>query len=300
MLEFERWFRSEQACREYLIRLRWPKGFRCPNCGHAQAWRARRGLLRCGRCLKDISVTVGTIFESSRMPLRLWFRAMWLVTHQKGGVSALGLQRALGLGSYRTAWTCLHKLRRAMIRPGREPLSGVVEVNETMVGGRGKGNREMGRHVGKKSVVMVAAEVRGDGIGRIRLMQIPDTSKEHLLDFVKQTVVRGATVITDGLPVYMNLTKQGYAHRPRVAPPGRHEKSKALPRVHRVASLLKRWLLGIHHGSFSKIQLPYYLDEFTFRFNRRSSQDRGMLFYRLVQQALQIEGVPLKSLKRGA
>lgn len=245
-------------------------------------------------------MTVGTIFESSRMPLRLWFRAMWLVTHQKGGVSALGLQRALGLGSYRTAWACLHKLRRAMIRPGREPLSGEIEVDETLVGGPGRGKETAGRHVGEKSLVMVAAEVRGKGIGRIRLMTVPDTSKEHLLDFVRQTVSPGSVVVTDGLPVYINLIKMGFAHRPRIAPPGRHDKSKALPRVHRVASLLKRWILGIHHGSFSKKQLAFYLDEFTFRFNRRLSKDRGMLFYRLVQQAVQVEPVPLADLKRGA
>ncbi len=245
-------------------------------------------------------MTVGTIFESSRMPLRLWFRAMWLVTHQKAGVSALGLQRTLGLGSYRTAWVCLHKLRRAMIRPGREPLSGEVEVNETLVGGHGKGKGKSGRHVGKKSLVMVAAEVRGEGIGRIRFMPVPDTSKEHLLDFVKQVVTPGATVVTDGLPVYINLPKLGFVHRRRIASPIRHEKSKALPRVHRVASLLKRWLLGIHHGNCSKMQLAYYLDEFAFRFNRRLSKDRGMLFYRLVQQAVQVAPVPLESIRRGA
>ncbi len=300
LLEFEHWFRTEEACREYLMRVRWPEGFRCPRCGYGQSWRTRRGLLHCGQCRKDISVTVGTIFDSTRMGLRLWFRAMWLVTHQKGGVSALGLQRTLGLGSYRTAWACLHKLRRAMVRPGREALNGEVEVDETLVGGRGKGKKTAGRHVGKKSLVMIAAEVRGGGIGRIRLMPIPDTSKEHLIGFVQQAVARGSTVITDGLPVYINLPKAGYAHQARITPPGRHDKSKALPRPHRVAALLKRWLLGTHHGSFSKQQLTYYLDEFTFRFNRRLSRDRGMLFYRLVQQAAQVDPVPIATIRRGA
>lgn len=300
MLEFEHWFRSEQACRDYLIQVRWPDGFRCPRCGHGQAWRTRRGFLHCGGCRNDISPKVGTLFESTRMPLRLWFRAMWLVTHQKGGVSALGLQRALGLGSYRTAWACLHKLRRAMVRPGREPLTEEVEVDETLVGGRGKGQKTAGRHVGKKSLVMIAAEVRGKAIGRIRLRAIPNTSKEHLLDFVRQTVALGATVMTDGLPVYMNLAGKGYSYLPRPNPPGRHEKSNALPRVHRVAALLKRWLLGIHHGSFTKRQLPYYLDEFTFRFNRRGSPHRGMLFYRLLQQAVQVAPTPIDDLKQGA
>jgi len=264
------------------------------------AWQQKRGPLRCGQCRRDVSVTAGTIFESSRMPLRLWFRAMWLVTHQKSGVSALGLQRTLGLGSYRTAWTCLHKLRRAMVRPGREALSGMVEVDETFLGGHAKDRKNAGRHVGDKSLVMIAAEIRGDGIGRIRLQPIPDTSKEHLLEFVQQSVVTGSTIITDGLPVYKNLTKLGYTHQPRIVEVARDAASKLLPRVHRVAALLKRWLLGIHHGSFSKQQLDFYLDEFTFRFNRRSSPSPGMLFYRLVQQAVLVEPVPLESIVKGA
>jgi len=297
LLEFENWFRTEQACRDYLTRLRWPGGFRCPRCGHTQAWATARGLWHCGKCRRDTSVTAGTIFESSNLPLRLWFRAMWLVTHQKVGISALGLQRTLGLGSYRTAWTCLHKLRRAMIRPGREPLTGEVEVDETFVGGHEEGGGR--RHVGKKSLVMIAAEVRGQGIGRIRLQQIPDTSKEHLLEFVRQSVAIGSTVVTDGLPVYINLVGMGYGHRPRVAQ-SKSEASKLLPRAHRVSSLLKRWLLGIHQGSFSKQQVGWYLDEFTFRFNRRASADRGMLFYRLAQQAVAIEAIPYAAIKKGA
>lgn len=279
------------------MRLRWPEGFRCSSCGHTQAWTTARGLLHCGKCRRDTSIIAGTIFESSNLPLRLWFRAMWLVTHQKVGISALGLQRTLGLGSYRTAWTCLHKLRRAMIRPGREPLSGEVEVDETFVGGREEGGGR--RHVGKKSMVMIAAEVRGNGIGRIRLQQISDTSKEHLIKFVREVMSSGSTVITDGLPVYINLAKIGYGHRPRV-PKTKAEASKLLPRVHRVASLLKRWLLGVHQGSFSKHQFDWYLDEFTFRFNRRASVDRGMLFYRLVQQAAAIEPVPYAAIRKGA
>lgn len=223
---------------------------------------------------------------------------MWLITNQKIGISALGLQRALGLGSYRTAWTCLHKLRRAMVRPGREVLSVEVEVDETFVGGREKGGGK--RHVGKKSLVMIAAEVRGKGIGRIRLQEIPDTSKEHLLEFVREVVKSGSVVVTDGLPVYMNLATMGFVHRPRPIMRKPAEASKLMPRVHRVAALLKRWLLGVHQGSFSKRQVGYYLDEFTFRFNRRSSPSRGMLFYRLIQQAVAIDHVPYAAIKQGA
>lgn len=297
LLEFEHWFRTEEGCREYLVRLRWPEGFCCPNCGNAQAWKTSRGLLHCGKCRRDTYVRAGTIFESSHIPLRLWFRAIWLVTNQKTGISALGLQRALGIGSYETAWTCLHKLRRAMVRPGRESLQGEVEVDETLIGGR---EEFLGRRtVGKKSLVLVAAEVRGEGIGRIRLQQVPDTSKEHLMAFIQEYVAPGSVVITDGLPVYTNVAKLGYTHRPRV-PPSKKEASKLLPRVHRVSALLKRWLLGVHQGAISRRQLSYYLDEFTFRFNRRSSATRGMLFYRLIQQAVAIEPVPYSAISKGA
>ena len=254
--------------------------------------------MRCQGCRSNTSVTAGTIFQDSHLSLRLWFRAMWLLTNQKTGMSALGLQRALGLGSYRTAWMCLHKLRRAMVRPGREALSGEVEVDETMVGGREKGSG--GRHIGKKSLVIIAAEVRGPGTGRIRIQQIPDTSKEHLMAFIQEALVPGSVVITDGLPVYTNVTKLGYGHLPKVPKNGREEASRLMPRIHHAASLLKRWLLGIHHGSFSKLQLSFYLDEFIFRFNRRRSVDRGQLFYRLAQQAVAIEVTTLDEIKHGA
>lgn len=254
--------------------------------------------MRCQGCRRNTSVTAGTIFQDSHLPLRLWFRAIWLLTNQKTGMSALGLQRALGLGSYRTAWTCLHKLRRAMVRPGREALSGEVEVDETLVGGREKGSG--GRHIGKKSLVIIAAEVRGPGTGRIRIQQIPDTSKEHLMAFIQEAIVPGSVVITDGLPVYMNVTKLGYGHDPKTPKGGREEASRLMPRIHHAASLLKRWLMGSHHGSFSKRQLSHYLDEFAFRFNRRRSADRGQLFYRLVQQAVVIEATTLDEIKHGA
>lgn len=214
---------------------------------------------------------------------------MWLLTNQKSGVSALGLQRTLGLGSYETAWTCLHKLRRAMVRPDREQLSGKVEVDETIVGGRTKGKG--GLYLGKfKSLVAVAAEARGKETGRIRLKRIPNASAKSLDNFVKSAVTPGAEVITDGSWSYNNLAILGYIPRTVVlSGKGKEASSLVLPRVHRVASLLKRWLMGIHQGRVSKRHLDGYLDEFTFRFNRRRSSHRGMLFYRLVQQAVAID-----------
>lgn len=295
VLEFEDRFRTEEACRTYLAQLRWPQGFRCRCCGHEHGWHTGRAVWVCRRCRAHVSVTAGTIFQDSHLSLRLWFRAMWYVTNQKAGVSALGLQRALGLGSYETAWRCLHKLRRAMVRPGREPLSGEVEVDEIFVGGveSGKGKRHLGA---TKALVAVAAEVRGPGMGRLRLQQIPNASAESLVGFVQNAVAAGAVIITDGWTAYPGLTLHGYTHRPRIISGSGQTASTLLPRVHRIAALLKRWLLGIHQGRVSHKHLDDYLNEFTFRFNRRLSRYRGKLFYRLLQQAVAIHPVPYATL----
>lgn len=297
LLEFEDHFRTEQACRTYLVQVRWPNGFQCRSCGCRQSWqRSRRGVLVCRACRTHISVTAGTIFQDSHLPLRVWFRALWWVTNQKSGMTALGLQRALGLGSYRTAWSCLQKLRRAMVRPGREPLTEEVEADEIYLGGvePGKGKRHLGK---TKALVVVAAEVRGRGMGRIRLQRIADASGESLVEFVKDVVEPGAVVITDGWTAYPGLAHHGYTHRPRQVSGSGQTASTLLPRVHRVAALLKRWLLGVHQGAVSHAHLDAYLDEFTFRFNRRLSRHRGKLFYRLVQQAVAIDPVPYRTLR---
>ncbi len=227
---------------------------------------------------------VGTIFEGSHIPLRLWFRAIWWMTNQKSGISALSLQRSLGFGSYSTALSCLHRLRKATVRPGREPLTGEVEVDETLLGGYEK--RTEKPWSSKKVLVMVAAEIRGRGTGRIRLRRIPDRTSMELLGFVKDVVAPRSMVVTDGLAAYVGLERLGYGYRPRVPRNGPAEASVLLPRVHRVASLLKRWLMGTHQGKFTLKRLDTYLDEFTFRFNRRTSPNRGMLFYRLLQQTV--------------
>ena len=297
LLELETRFASEEACRDYLFRLRWPEGFCCPRCSGRKAWGTKRGLWSCAGCGRQVSVTAGTIFQDTRTPLTLWFRAIWWVTCQKHGTSALGLQRVLGLGSYRTAWTWLHKLRRAMVRPGRDRLTGEVEVDETFVGGvEARGGR---RHVGKKALVAVAAEVRGRAIGRIRLRRVPDSSAESLLPFVEEAVAPGTVMITDGLQSYRGLPSLGYQHDRRVLLGSGESADAVLPRVHRVVSLLKRWLLGTHQGSVSREHLDYYLDEFTFRFNRRTSRHRGKLFYRLLEQAVAVDPVPYTAMVKG-
>lgn len=220
---------------------------------------------------------------------------MWWITNQKGGVNAIGLQRLLGLGSYKTAWMLLHKLRRAMVRVGREQLSGKVEVDETVVGGERRGAH--GWHADdKKALVVVAAEVRGDGIGRIRLRRVPDTKLASLNKFVREEIVPGSEIVTDGHKGYLDISGLGYKHSPTTLKKDREKSGAVLGRVHRVASLLKRWLLGMHQGKVSREQLEHYLEEFTFRFNRRRSADRGMLFYRLVQQTVATGPRPYRSL----
>ena len=244
----------------------------------------RDGLYQCRSCRRQTSVTAGTIFQDTRKPLVMWFRAMWYVTSQKNGASALGLQRVLGLGSYETAWTWLHKLRRAMIRPDRDRLSGWIEVDETFIGGLAEG-AVGGRQKANKALVVIAAQADGPAIGRIRMRMIADASADSLHPFVLDCIEPGSTLHTDGWQGYAGLEKS-FKREVSTTRGRRKDASKLLPRVHRVASLLKRWLLGTHQGAVAPWQLPYYLDEFTFRFNRRRSKSRGKLFFRLMQQAV--------------
>lgn len=296
LMEFEQRFSTEEDCYAYLRQLRWPDGFRCPRCHAEKGWAMKRGLQKCASCGYQASVIAGTIFHRTHLDLRTWFRAIWWVTNQKQGVSALGLQRLIGLGSYETAWACLHKLRRAMVRPGRDRLVGTVEIDETYVGGVQPGGGR--RHLGNKALVAIAAEVNGKGIGRIRMARIEDASASSLRSFVEEGVDPGAIVITDGWEGYEWLSGGGYKHRPRPISASGKTASALLPRVHRVASLLKRWLLGTHQGGVSRDQLEYYLDEFTFRFNRRTSSYRGKLFYRLLQQAVLVRPRPIAELRK--
>jgi transposase-like protein len=295
IVEFEERFHCDDACREYLFALRWPEGFRCPRCDFNSAWRTSRGLYMCGRCRFQVSVTAGTIFQDARKPLTLWFRAMWYVTSQKQGISALGLQSVLGLGSYETAWTWLHKLRRAMIRPGRDRLSGTVEVDEIFLGGVKLGKR--GRGATGKALVVVAAQEDGNRIGRIRLRRVADASAASLIPALRECVEPGSLIRTDAWQGYAPLGRESYNHI--VARKDSLVGDNLLPMVNRVASLLKRWLAGTHQGAVRPSHLDYYLDEFTFRFNRRTSRSRGQLFYRLMQQAVAIEPVTGDMLRGG-
>lgn len=231
------------------------------------------------------------------MPLTNWFTAIWYMTGQKYGASALSLKRILGLGSYETAWTLLHKLRRAMVRPGRDRLAGIVEVDETYVGGEEKGVR--GRETETKAIVAIALEIHDPkGFGRVRLQQIPDVSSTSLTSFVCSTVQPEAVVRTDGWSGYNDLSSHGYQHQRVVLSATGDPAHVAMPGVHRVASLVKRWLLGTHQGAIRRKHLDDYLDEFTFRFNRRTSRSRGLLFYRLLETAMVTAPIPYQDIVR--
>jgi transposase-like protein len=293
------WFPDDDACRAYLGALRWPDGFVCPACGGTDAWRSKDGLWICQSCHRKTSVTAGTIFHRSRLPLTDWMAAVWFVCSQKNGVSALGLQRVLGFGSYQTAWSWMHKLRRAMVRPDRELLGGLVEVDETYVGARESGVD--GRLTYDKAIVVIAVEMRTEPnrLGRVRLASVPEASQAQLCGFVNRVVAKDATVRTDGWNVYHRLTKDGYVHEVINVKASGDPAHIALAGVHRVAALLKRWLTGTLHYGISQAHLDYYLDEFTFRFNRRNARARGLLFYRLLQQAVATDPHPYRELTGG-
>ncbi|MHB8418483.1 MAG: IS1595 family transposase [Myxococcales bacterium] len=292
--EFEERFGTEEQCQELLMRLRWPDGFVCPGCRSRAGYRRNtRRVFQCP-CGRQTSLTAGTVFEGTRKPLRLWFRAMFLMAAQKSGLSAKTLQRLMGFGSYQTAWSWLHKLRKAMVRPGRPKLTGRVEVDESFVGGVVEGAH--GR--GNPNPLVVGAVERVDGtgaprpaLGRLRLSVVEDASAISLVGFTQANVEDASSVLTDGLPSYAGLPKAGFDHRRHVIGKPKNA-SKLLPGVHRVFSLLKRWLLGTHQGAVSPKHLQAYLDEFVFRFNRRKSSHPGKLFHRLAEIAVLAEPFP--------
>jgi len=288
------WFGTDADCLDYLEWLRWPEGFECAGCGHLGGWLLGDGRYRCARCRGCCSVTAGTVFDKTRTPLTVWFMAAWLFATNKDGVSAQSLQRTLEIGSYQTAWAMLHRLRSVLIRPGRERLSGRVEVDEIFVGGLEPGLRG-GRKRGKKSLVGVAVEApEPKGLGRCRMTILSDASAASLHPFVGANVEPGTIVATDGWSGYAGIADLGYAHdrrSQRAAQMRGDDPYELLPAVHRIASLAKRWLLGTHQGSVEPTHLQAYLDEFVFRFNRRTSRNRGLVFHRVMQLAVGHEPV---------
>lgn len=288
LMEFTSRFSTEEACAAYLLELRWPEGFVCPACQGGKGWSTARGTVYCAACKRQTSLTAGTILHGTRVSLRAWLLAMCLVCTQKTGLSAAGLQRELGLGSYRTAWLMLQKLRQAMVRLGRDSLHGSVEVDETYLGASESGVH--GRQLVGKALVVIAVETAGKRIGRTRLRHVPDGSKASLVGFIRDCVEPGTLVRTDGWRGYAGLPVVGYTHRITVTRGDGELALSVFPHVHLVASLLKRWLGATHHGNVDPKHLQPYLDEFTFRFNRRHSKHVGLIFHRLAEQLFLRQG----------
>ena len=292
--EFTTQFATEEQCRTYLYQLRFPHGFVCPKCKQqGEPILLGETLYRCQKCRHQTSVIAGTIFQDTRKSLKTWFTAIWWITTQKNGASAKGLQRILGIKSYTTAWTWLHKIRTAMVNPKRTKLSGVVEVDETYIGGEETGGKR-GRGSENKILVVIAVELpeseKTNQLGRVRMKVVPDATKESLQGFIKENIENGSTVITDGWSSYISIQESGYGH----VVPKKFEvadENNLLPHVHMIVSLFKRWLLGTHQGGVREMHLQAYLDEYVFRFNRRKSADRGLLFYRLLESAMQVPPV---------
>ena len=264
--EFQARFGSDEACRRYLVACRWPDGFRCPKCGDGGSYPLdTRDLLQCRTCCRQTSVTAGTVLDRTRLPLPLWFASAYLVTTHTPGFSALQLQRQFGLARYETAWAMLQKLRRAMVRPERDRLSGTVELDETSIGGIEEGRRGGRQRDSKKAILAGAVDVRSHGSGQIRLSVVADLSAATFARFAAETITPGSTILTDGWPAFRALG-EGYQHRPTVISDPKNA-AKHLPRIHRAFVNLKTWLLGTHHGVRAK-HLSHYVDEFVLRFNR--------------------------------
>ncbi len=289
--DFLEWFKTEEDCANYISKIRWQDGFKCSKCFSTKAWRTSKGLMHCYDCGHQTSVTAGTLFQGTRKPLRLWFSVIWWVVSQKNGSSALNLKNTMSFKSYETAWTWLQKLRRIMIRPGRELLYGNVEVDETYLGGEEAG--VIGREIGKKILIVVAVEENNGKIGRVRFRCIKNASSKELIPFITDNIEKNSHIITDAWSGYSPLRDKEYVHEVKNISKSDKNADELLPKVHLVISLLKRWLLGTHQGAVSEKHIQYYLDEYSFRFNRRLSKHRGKLFYRIIQQAVTQEAITM-------
>jgi transposase-like protein/predicted RNA-binding Zn-ribbon protein involved in translation (DUF1610 family) len=279
-------FTTQEACVDYIAELRWQDGFVCPECGYKEFWRSALHQRICAKCKSKTRVLAGTLFQDTKLPLTLWFQMIWWFVGPKNGASALALMQNFGIGSYRTSWSLLGKLRSCAALPMRQALSGTVEVDEAFLGG--KNNKE---------IIVVAAEKRGSAMERIRLKHIQTRQGSEIQDFITQAIVPGSTIVSDRYKGYPAIAKKGYLHDPQRKPYFWEEvdgdDDRLLPRVHRVISLLKRWYYGTYQGRVDKRSLQPYLDEFVFRFNRRTSGSRGLLFHRMLEAAVSSKPKPL-------
>lgn len=284
-LEFDKLYHDDEACRRTLLQAKWPTGYICPRCGATHGWEHRkRPVVECAECGYQASALAGTLFHAAKLRLSVLFRLVYLLVAEKSGTNMCALSRQIGV-SYRTAMLWARKIRHAMIRPDREPLSGTVEVDETTLGGPAPGYP--GRKLGPNQalVLVMVEDAGGNCCGRVRLEMVESGSAEDLSPVVTENVEVGSTVRTDGWKGYSGLEDAGF--KPVVKTlAGGAEASQELPLVHRVASLLKCFVDGVLHGRWTHRWLPQLLEEVTFRFNRRRSRHRPLLFNRVVENSV--------------
>lgn len=280
-------FFTEEACRTHIEALRWPDGFMCAKCGNHKNWKTKRGLSVCSQCQYQQSPLAGTIFQDSHIPLRIWFQAIWWFASQKNGANAQGLQRVLGMSGHEPAWLMLHKLRVAMGYPNRHRLSGLIEIDED--------------YWGRAGMVGVAVEIKGKRRGQFRLQTMGGRTRANIQSFVQQHVNPGSMIRTDDFPNYCCLADAGYEHQPmrmRNSEDGlNRERYELNQRTKKLLLRVDRWILGTYQRRNHKKYLDSYLNEFTFRFNRRTSRSKGLLFHRLLENSIAVEPAPLQKIQ---
>lgn len=282
--EFEKRFATEEDCRAYWIEARWGGKPACARCKSTRVWTIREGTtFQCADCRHQTSLTSGTLLEKTRKPLKMWFRAVFEISTRRTGISAKDLERIMGFGSYKTAWTWLHKLRAALVRPDREPLGPFVQMDEALVGGKGSPHKEL---------VLVAAEVDG----RVRLAHAATNDKPTLKRFADGQVAADARVTTDGLASYDSESLGQRPHAAKVQTKAERREGDAVQSCHWTISLLKRWLLGTHAGAVSPKHLQAYLDEYAFRHNRRRTNGVGRIAARVIERLVARQPLTMRSL----
>ena len=273
---------TQDACIDYISSIRWKDGFVCRACGSKTFWRSKRLLWICSDCKIESRVLVGTLFQDTKLPLNLWFQMIWWFMGQRNGASALSLQQNFGVGSYRTSWTILKKLRTCTTQLSRSQLNGDVEVDQAFLGG-----------INGKEIIMIAAEKRGTATGRIRLQHVKSEKAKEVQGFIIDMIELGSNIISDRHKSYHTIVEKGYSREAMKKPYTWEnvdgDEDRLLPRVGRVAAHLKRWYLGTYHGGMKITQIQPYLDEFVFRYNRRTSKSRGLVFHRMVEAAVNSE-----------
>jgi Zn ribbon nucleic-acid-binding protein len=285
--EFDAKFATEADCIAYWIEARWGGTPACAKCQSTRLWTERDGILfECAECGHQTSLTSGTLLEKTRKPFKVWFRAVFEISSRRNGISAKDLERIMGFGSYKTAWTWLHKIRAALVTPNRKRLSKDVEIDEAFVGGKRAG----------KSMVLVATETDG----RLRLAHALTNDAATLKAFADASVAPGAAVTSDGHAGYNATSLGDRDHEAIVQTKAERAENDTLQTIHWEVSLLKRWLLGTHAGAVKPKYLQAYLDEFAFRWNRRRTKGVGRIAARTIGNLVGHAPLTMRAIIKGA